>query len=641
MPNQIARRIYDFLKDLPPFNYLDNEEALMRVAERVEVMYLPPDTVIYRPGDLPGERFYVVKEGAVELLRIDELGEQLVERCGEGESFGIRPLLAEDRHLFMARSAEESLLYAVNTEGFQELLANYPGLTQYLAASMAGSNRYVLRSFRREEPASKPFVTSLLESQRMETGREAITCQATARIVDAAKLMTEHNIGSIVVVDLARNPIGIITDRDLRQKVATGLRSHLDKVGTIMGKPVICIGGDKTAADVQITMVRHGINHLVQTKDGTDKSPVIGVISKHDLLVLQGNNPAVLIREIGRADSAAYLRRLRERAEHMLSIYLEQEVSIVFITTVMTQLNDEIIRKCIKFSLARMQADGRGNPPALFDWLALGSQGRGEQLLRTDQDNALIFEDVSEARYNTVKDWFLQFSEYVTEQLHLVGFKYCPADMMASNPKWCLPVSKWQNQFSIWMSETTPENILNTSIFFDFRGVWGDGSLPRKLSDHIFRELESGRQRFLASLARSAVDNPSPLTFFRNFVVERSGENKDQFDLKSRAMRPLTDAARVLILQKRLGSVNNTFRRFEELAKIEPQNKELFQEAAEAYEMLIRLRATIGLHRNDSGRYLKPSELSGTERLLLRNSFTPVKQIQTLLEIRFELIFLR
>ncbi|TXF88021.1 CBS domain-containing protein [Neolewinella aurantiaca] len=643
MPNQVTRRIFDFLKDIPPFTFVDSEEALMKIAERAEVEYLPPGTVIFRPGDPPLDRFYIVKEGAIDLLRLVGTEEQLVERCGEGESFGLRPLLAEDNHLFLARSAEESLVYAINTEGFKNLLNNFPALTQYLAVSMAGSNRYTMAppAPTTSTTAEVPLVTSLLESQRLERSRLPITCQTTARIIDAAKLMTEHNVGSIVVVDPAGHPVGIITDRDFRQKVATGVRSPKDKVGTIMGKPVVCISRDKTAADVQIMMVRKKVNHLVQTEDGTDKSRITGVVSKHDLLVIQGNNPAVLIREIGRAKSAGYLRTLRERAEKMLATYLGQEISISFITTVMTQLNDEIIRTCMKLSLARMQAEGKGNPPAPFDWLALGSQGRGEQLLRTDQDNALIFEDVAPARYNAVKDYFLQLAGYVTEFLHQVGFKYCPADMMASNPKWCMPVSQWKQQFSHWMAENTAENLLNISIFFDFRGVWGDGSLPAKLTKHIFQELEGGRDRFLASLAQSALDNPSPLTFFRNFVVERSGENKDQFDLKRRVMRPLTDAARVLTLKAQIGSVNNTFRRYEALAKLEPQNAELYREAAQAYELLIRLRATIGLQRNDSGRYLKPKELSSTQRLLLRNSFTPVKEIQSLLELRFQLTFLR
>ncbi|NJC27407.1 DUF294 nucleotidyltransferase-like domain-containing protein [Neolewinella antarctica] len=646
MANQVTRRLYDFLKDVPPFNYVDDEAALLRVASRVEVTYLTPGTVVFRPGEPPRDRFFVVKEGAVELFRVDDAGEQLVERCGEGDVFGIRPLLAEDNYLFLARAAEESLVYAINTAGFRELLPLYPRVTQFLAATMAGSNRYAITATKPSPEATaelgaESLAFGLLESQRLGNLRQPITCFATARIVDAAKLMTEHNVGSIVVVSREHHPVGIITDRDFRSKVATGVRSPQDGVIKLMKKPVVCIGPTLTAADVQIEMLRRGINHLVQTEDGTRNSPITGVVSKHDLLVLQGNNPAVLIREIGRAKSAAYLRTLRERAERMLATYLEQEVSIVFITTIMTRLNDEIIRTCIKMGLARMQADGRGNPPALFDWLALGSQGRGEQLLRTDQDNALIFADVPAARYNTVKDYFLQLAGYVTESLNQVGFEYCTADMMASNPAWCLPVSKWKEQFTHWMDDNTAENLLNVSIFFDFRGVWGDGSLPAQLTKHIFRERPGSRTRFLASLAQMAVNYPSPLTFFRNFVVERSGEHKNQFDLKSRAMRPLTDAARVLMLEARVGNVNNTFRRYETMAELEPQNARGYREAAQAYEVLIRLRATVGLRRQDSGRYLEPKELTSMQRVLLRNSFNPVGDMQMRLETRFQLNFLR
>ena len=643
MPNQVTYRVYDYLKEIEPFSYLD-KEALLRVAGRVEVRYQPPDTVVFRPGEPPRDRFFVVKEGVIELFSEGVEGsELLVERCGEGDIFGIRPLLAEDTYVFLARAKEESLLYAINTEGFRELIGNYPRVLQYLVTSMAGSSRYtreyraaqVLRDAAPEQPA-----TDIQLLQPVGRPRHPVTCRPEQLIREAARLMTEAEVGSIVVVDEEQRPVGIVTDRDLRRSVATGSVGRQQPVSRIMSRPVRCIGTQATIATVQIEMLKSGFHHLVQTEDGTNKSPVIGVVSEHDVLLAQGNNPAVLIQEIGRAQSSRYLGELRGRAEQLLAGYLEQEVAIAFMTTVMTQINDAVIRKCIKLGLARMQADGHGNPPALFDWLALGSQGRGEQLLRTDQDNALIFEDVPAKRYNAVKAYFLQLSEYVTEYLNDAGYRYCDGDMMASNPRWCLSVSKWRDQFSEWMHDNTAENLLNTSIFFDYRGVWGDGSLPDKLTEHIFSELEGQSTRFQASLAQAALQNPSPLTFFRNFVVERSGEHKDQFDLKSRAMRPLTDAARVLILRARRGNINNTLKRYEALAQIEPQNAELYREAAEAYEVLIRLRAVLGLKRGDSGRFVKPSELTRVQRLLLRNSFTPVREIQQLLELRFQLNFL-
>ena len=653
MPNQVTRRIYDFLKDILPFSLVGDEEALMRVAARVEVQYQPVGSVIFRPGEPPRDRFFVVKEGSVELFKVDTDGEeQLIDRCGETDVFGIRPLLAEDNYLFLARAAEETLLYAVNSEGFKEILVAYPRLTQYLATIMAGSNRYAVeyRAAKRQESSSAeapPKVPAyqtpaLMELRRLRRGRTPVVCSITDTIVTAAKRMSENSVGSVVVIDAERHPIGIITDRDLRNCVATGEVELHKPVSALMAKPVVCIGPDGTVADIQIKMMRRGFRHLVQTEDGTDQSPVVGVVSEHDLLVLQGTSPAILIREISRVKNTNKLRELRERAEHLLQDYLDREVSIAFTTAVMTEINDEIIRKCIKLGLARMHYEGLGNPPAPFDWLCLGSQGRGEQLLRTDQDNALIFADVPEARYPEVKNYFLKLASHVTEHLHDVGFDYCDGDMMASNPKWCLSAGKWREQFAHWMRDTSAENLLNTSIFFDYRGVWGDGSLPDQLTEHIFSMLDEGpATRFLASLADAAVHNPSPLTFFRNFVVERSGKHKEAFDLKTRAMRPLTDAARVLVLQARRGNVNNTFRRFEAMMEVEPQNAELYREAADAYEVLIRLRAQLGLRRRDSGRFVKPSELTRVQRLLLRNSFNPVKEIQSLLELRFQLNFLR
>ncbi|NJB85578.1 CBS domain-containing protein [Lewinella marina] len=645
MPNQVTYRVYDFLKEIEPFSYLD-QESLLRVASRVEVRYQPPGTVVFRPGEPPRDRFFVVKEGVIELYSEDADGQELlVERCGEKDIFGIRPLLADDTYVFLARAVEESLLYAINSEGFRDIIPHHPRVLEYLATSMAGSSRYNLeyRAVQRQRPgaAASREEPDLLTLQSLHRSRDPVVCHANETIMDAAQRMTEQGVGSIIVVDEDHCPIGIITDRDLRRCVATGMVSRKLPVLRIMSSPVSCIPTEATVTDVQIRMLRTGYHHLVQTEDGTDKSRVTGVVSEHDLLLLQGNNPAVVIQEITTARTPAYLRELRDRAERLLSSYLEKEVAIGYITAVMTQINDEIIRKCIKLGLARMQADGLGNPPALFDWLTLGSQGRGEQLLRTDQDNALIFEDVSPAKYNSTKDYFLKLADYVTEHLNEVGYRYCDGDMMASNPKWCLSVSKWKDQFTEWMHENTAENLLNTSIFFDYRGVWGDGSLPDKLTSHIFDELGSNSTRFQASLAMAALQNPSPLTFFRNFVVERSGEHKDQFDLKARAMRPLTDAARVLILQARKGNINNTLKRFEALAKLEPQNARLYEEAAEAYELLIRLRAELGLKRGDNGRFVRPEELTQVQRLLLRNSFNPVKEIQQLLEVRFQLSFLR
>jgi CBS domain-containing protein len=643
MENTIPRRIYDFLRAFPPFNLLD-EDIMMRVSERVLVKYLKVEDTLFHQGEPPGQHIYVVKEGAVHLYR-EEKGEKImVESCDEGDVFGIRPLLAQENYLLTAKAAEESLIYAINVEGFQEVLKDNPSVAIYLASSFAtgAGQRYTSGqkpSLFLEREGKEVSQFNLIELQSLETSKSPVSCLPETTIQEAAKIMSKEKVGSIIIVDEAFTPEGIITDKDFRSKVVTGDVPLNASVKEIMSSPVITVAPGVTVADVQIEMVKNRINHLCITADGTDQSKVLGVLSEHDLMVTQGNNPAILIREVRRCYDGASLRQIRERAETLLKRYIYQDVAISFIATVMTEINDAIIERCLELSEQALAEEGFKQAPVNYTWLALGSEGRGEQLLRTDQDNALVFEDVPEEAYESTKAYFLKLSSKATHLLNEVGFEYCPADMMASNPSWCLSITEWEKQFSIWINEPTPKAIMYCTIFFDFRPVYGSYDLAERLAEHIFKELD-GQTIFLSFLAKNALQNPPPLTFFRNFVVESGGEHNNEFDIKARAMMPLADAARVLILEARISKMNNTFRRFDKLAEIEPKNKELYEQAADAYEILMRYRTLQGLKNADSGRYFDPSDLSKMERINLRNSFQPIKELQTLLRVRFQLALL-
>lgn len=644
MENTIPQRVQDFLKKYPPFSLLD-DATLAHVASRVVVQYHQPGEYVFREGERPGQHIYVVREGAVQLLRQEEGEAVPIEECDEGDVFGIRPLLADDDYAMSAKVIEETLIYAVNIEGFKALLENHPRIAFYLASTLAtDTRRRYLQGFKGQFFLQPSDIANndyhLMEVQSMERSKPPVMCDPSTTIQEAARKMTHQAVGSIIVIDTQRHPLGIVTDRDLRKKVVTGDHQIDEPVSHIMSSPVVTVKGNNSVADVQIEMLRHRIHHLCVTEDGTPQSRVLGVLSEHDLLVIQGNNPAVLIRETTRCQKAVELRTIRERAEDLLKKYIYQDVAISYIATIMTEVNDALITRCIQLAQAEMHQEGFGVLPAQFCWMALGSEGRGEQLLRTDQDSALVFEDVPEEDLPQTRAYFVSLAGKVTNLLYQCGFEYCPADMMASNPQWCLSLTEWKAQFSEWMASPTPKAIMFCSIFFDFRPISGTFSLPEQLTEHIFAQI-SDYPMFLVFLARAALETPPPLTFFRNFVVETGGGHKDEFDLKARAMMPLTDAARVLILQAKVGKVNNTFRRFEKLAEIEPRNKELYEEAAYAYELLIKYRALQGLARGDSGRYIKPSSLSKMERLNLRNSFSPIRDLQSLLNIRFQLALIR
>src|SRR5690606_5868993 len=208
--------------------------------------------------------------------------------------------------------------------------------------------------------------------------------------------------------------------------------------------------------------------------------------------------------------------------------------------------------------------------------------------------------------------------------------------MMANNPKSCLSLSEWKNQFTQWIVSPGNEEILLCSIFFDYDVSYGDVSLINELSDHIFLTTKSN-PIFFAQLGKSVLMNPSPLGFFRQFLVEQDGEYKDFFDLKKRALMPISDAGRLLVLYHQVKNINNTAERFEKLAELEPENKELYLSCSYASKALLKFRAKHGLMHNDSGRYIELAKLTKEEKMKLKRCFKSIRDVQELIQLRFKL----
>ena len=247
-----------------------------------------------------------------------------------------------------------------------------------------------------------------------------------------------------------------------------------------------------------------------------------------------GNSPAVLIHGLMNTLDVVEMRKIRDRAEQMLGYYLENEVSMEFVASVMTEINDVIIRQALEIGRNQLQDEFPAMQDIRFCFLSMGSEGREEQLLRTDLDNAIIYEDVTDDLQDCASSYFLRLGEVVVEVLLACGFDPCPGRIMASNPEWVRPISAWKKYFTDWILQPSPEALMKVSIFFDFRSVIGTKALATELSDHIYQEIGK-KQVFLNFLALNAMKNPPPLGFFKDFVVEKSGENRDQFDIKLRA----------------------------------------------------------------------------------------------------------
>ncbi|MBI9041663.1 DUF294 nucleotidyltransferase-like domain-containing protein [Lutibacter sp.] len=634
MKNTIAERIFDFLKNFPPFDVLEKEQ-LFNIASNVKVTYIEKDSFVFRQDELPHQNFYIVKDGAIGLYRTMESDHILIDICDEGDIFGLRPIIQNDHYLMSAKANEETVLYAISVEILKEIIKTNEKANKYIIASFSSNIKTPYAKTNNGQlfanVNSLETNNAFSEVQTAQYSKNPITCLKNATIQEAALIMSDKKVGSILIVE-DKKPIGIITDKDLRLKIATGIISIDKNVSKIMSFPVITFPEKITIAEAQIAMIKHKITHLCITKDGSPNSELVGILSEHDIVVLHGNNPSVLIKELKRSKNVETLKYVREKSAELLKGYIEQNIPITFISKIISEITDAITIKAIELSITEMKTE----PPVKFSWLALGSQGRKEQLLITDQDNALVFEDVSEENYQKTKNYFLELSQKITEKLHFVGYEFCPADMMASNPKWCLSLSEWKQQFNSWITKPTEDAIMLCTIFFDYNFVYGEKELVTKLSKSIFKSIQSF-EIFLNFLGRNALKNPPPLGFFRQFLMEQDGNHKDQFDLKSRALMPLIDAARLITLSHNIKDKNNTISRFHKLAKIEPQNKDLYLSCADSFKILLHYRTEQGLKNNDSGRYINLNTLTKLEKLKLKGCFKPIKDIQDLLNIRYNL----
>ncbi len=637
MNNVIAERVADFLKQFPPFQELNTTDCL-EIAQKVRVHYLPKRNFLFKEGDAAHQEFYIVQQGAVGLRSKSKTTATWIDICDEGDILGLRPLFADQTYAMDAVAREECVLYAIPIQAFKKLLANHPIVMDFLLESFASNTRNPKASEAKGKLLSTNYASNELQTTDLDFFQQAfytknpICLSPKATIQQAAMLMNKHKISSLLIEE-NKLPIGIITDKDIRRWVATGEMQIANKVSEIMSSPVYCVKPNIHLADVQTILLQHKIGHLCVTEDGSRQTEIIGILSEHDVVTAQANNPVALLKQIERVNQLKSLIRIRQLLSNLLEAYLNTALPMPYIMKVSGLITQALMHRVIELCEEKM-----GKAPVKFAWLGIGSQGRGEQILLTDQDHALVFEDVPENQLKSTQAYFINLATEVSQAFNELGYVFCPAQMMASNPEYCLSLSQWKKQFTKWIDQASTQNIMMCSIFFDFTKIYGEAELVKQISQHIFQKLK-GNQRFFAYLGEDAVKNPPPLGFFRQFIIESDGEHQDEFDVKARAIQPLVDAARILVLAEGIEGKNNTVERFESLISLEPQNEEVYAGCVKSFHVLSKFRAIEGFKNNTSGRYLELSSLSKSDKMKLKRAFKPIQEIQSLLKNRFKLSY--
>ncbi len=632
MSSAIAQRVADFLKDYEPFTFLSHDD-LIKITNSIRVVNLEKHKSLFQINDPLHDTFYVVASGAIHLTVISDADESLLNKCYPGDIFGLRPFFAKNNYQMTAKAREESILYAIPIEVFKPYVAQNSEVLNFLLESFATNSKNPADKYNNKliaDNVASDTQSDTLYFQSLTYTKTPVKVTATTKIKEVAQVMTENLMNSAVISE-NNYPIGIVTDTDFRTKVATGKVEITSPISTIMASPVVTVSENISVAEAQLIMLKHGVTHLCVTFDGTDKSDIKGVISEHDLVVAQASNPGILLKEIKRSQSAKDLKMVRDKLTDIIQSSLEKNIPLTHINSISGEITLALVKRAVELAILDL-----GSPPARFAWLSIGSQGRKEQILLTDQDSILIFEDVADEKYRDVKDYFIRLSKKATSTLEKIGYSNCMQNHMASNLLWCKSLTDWIKQYNNWMN--TPGEISNdiSSVFFDYDLAFGEQRLEDTITETIFKNVKNNAL-FFDYLGNDALKKPSPLNFFKKFNLEEEGEFKGKFDIKTRALMPLIDGARIMVLSLNIKGINNTFLRFKQLAIVDPKHAEVYLNCAEAFLTLSKFRTLEGIKNDSTGQYINVEELSKSDKEKLKNALAPMEDLEELIKDRFQL----
>jgi CBS domain-containing protein len=583
----------EFLRRHPPFDRL-SDASLAALESALEVRFAAAGELILSVRDAENRFLHVVRKGVVRLERAG----RTIELCEAGELFGAPSALAGGSPRFDAVAAEEALIYRFPVEAVRPLLAD-----ERVAAFFFESLADRLRVSSARESAALP--TDFTAAARSAVHRQPLFVDPETTVAEAARRMSTEHVSSVLVGD---HQLGILTDRDLRSRVvARGLDSRTP-VRAVMTRPCRTAPAGASLFEVLLEMLEHRIHHLPLVENGE----VVGVVTQTDLLRQTTRSPLHLLKSVERHGDTSRLSDFAAEQAAMVERLAAGGLEATRIGRIAASVNDALVAR-----LLRMAEHELGEPPGPYAWMVFGSEGRFEQTLLTDQDNALVYrDDTPEA-----KEYFGRLAARVVGALLELGFPPCPGGFMAT--RWCHPLAEWKRKFEGWVSTPEPEALLEASSFFDFRRVHGELSLAP-----LGEIVEAAREArlFLRLLAQNSLHFRPPLGF-----LNRVRERESGVDLKGGGLMPIVGLARVRALAA--GSAQrSTLDRLEAAVKHGVLRPEAADTLAEAFRFLSRLRLEAQLGARRAGRpptnSVELESLTALERRHLKDAFVSIRELQ-------------
>ena len=617
--------VTDFFQRHKPFSDLAVQE-LSQLASGVEIAYYKAGSPILTFGQ-DNDQWFVIRSGAVEVFRRDG---ELYNRLGEGNFFGELAIMRNRPVRFPVVALEDTLAYLIDADTFNHLFDNNEQFADFVEVE----DRSRLRDSNADKKDNNSLLTAKVEKL---IGQLPLILPPNTTVQEAAVRMTEEGVSSVLIsndqvssdadTDDEELVIGIVTDVDIRSRlVAQGLDLS-SPVTDIMTSQLTSVQSHQYVFLAMMLMLKHKVMHLPVLK----KSQPIGLISHQDILRYESQNSLFVVKSIFNALNVDELAALKGEVQTCFSRMVHEDANSQMIGSAMA-----VIGRSFKQRLLELAEQELGPPPVPYCFLALGSMARDEQLIVTDQDNALVLDNRFDPQLHD--EYFNALANFVCDGLDRCGYTYCNGGIMATNKKWRQPLKVWEQYFSQWIEKPTAETLLNSAIFFDLDGVWGKKVWADTLN-RLIRKKAYKNARFLACMARNALLRTPPLGFFKDFVMETDGRQTNSINMKRRGTAPIADLIRVHALS--IGAKGrNSFARLQDVieSKILPPGRGVDLRDALEFIAMVRIRHQafdLDMQRvpdND----IEPEYLSDFERKNLKDAFQILSDAQKFMKYRYQ-----
>ncbi|MHB9114395.1 MAG: DUF294 nucleotidyltransferase-like domain-containing protein [Thermoleophilia bacterium] len=462
----------------------------------------------------------------------------------------------------------------------------------------------------------------------------AVTCHEDTHVGEMARLMKSHNTGSVVVVDGDDRPLGIVTERDMVYKVVATSAGDLT-AREIMSSPPVMVQPDDFVYQAISLMMRRRCRRLIVAHDTGE---LAGFLSMRDLMRLQAYDHRIIMERVAKARHVDELKTIRPEIDEFVHRLFLADVDGPSLAEMLTDFNDAVSQRIIFINELRLRAEDMKQPRCGFSWITFGSEGRQEQVLRGDQDNAIIIHDDGCA--DDVREYYRELARRVNDDMAAYGFELCDGGVMAREDKYFGTLTDWRRRITnLVFKSGDGQNLRDLTIILDMRHIAGDKTMSDALWTHMLREMHRNPPA-LRALAEDATSKGIPLNFLGRFRYEKDDEGRRGINIKRYGMLPLTAGVKALAIEHEIRATA-TPERISILEEIGTLERDSAADLRFAHELFLRLKLQASVetvfHEQKSSHFFYPEDWTDLERSNLRRAFKAVDHLLAFLRIHYSL----